>query len=155
VLILYTSEGGTSQIQLHEEQQTVWLSQLEMATLFDATKQNISLHLKNLYEDGELRAGGVVKKSLTTAVDTPDRSTVKQSLTVAAERLSRPSTEESSLVRLIQRDAVMPTSHGPLFPRRRESSVLRAGEGSVWIPAFAGMTSIFRARAVALGAART
>lgn len=65
-IILYTTEDGRSQIQLRTENQTVWLTQLEMAELFDATKQNISLHLKNLFEDGELDEAAVVKESLTT-----------------------------------------------------------------------------------------
>jgi hypothetical protein len=69
MLILYTTEDGKSQIQLRAEQDTVWLTQLEIADLFDATKQNISLHLKNLFEDGELSADSVVKDSLTTAAD--------------------------------------------------------------------------------------
>ena len=69
VLILYTSEDGRSLIKLRVEQRTVWLTQLEMAELFDATKQNISLHLKNIFEDGELDAAAVVKVSLTTAAD--------------------------------------------------------------------------------------
>jgi hypothetical protein len=64
-LILYTTEDGKSQIQLRAEQQTVWLSQLEMAELFDATKQNISLHLKNIFEDEELSEAATVKESLT------------------------------------------------------------------------------------------
>jgi hypothetical protein len=68
-LILYTTEDGKSRIQLRTDEQTVWLTQLEMADLFDATKQNISLHLKNLFEDGELIENSVVKESLTTAVD--------------------------------------------------------------------------------------
>jgi hypothetical protein len=68
-LILYTTEDGRSQIKLRADQQTVWLTQLEMAELFDATKQNISLHLKNVFEDGELDTGSVVKESLTTAAD--------------------------------------------------------------------------------------
>ena len=68
-LILYTTEDGKSQIKLRAEQQTVWLTQLEMAELFDATKQNISLHLKNIVEDEELDAAAVVKESLTTAAD--------------------------------------------------------------------------------------
>ncbi len=68
-LILYTTEDGRSQIKLRAQEQTVWLTQLEIAELFDATKQNISLHLKNVFEDGELDEGSVVKKSLTTAVD--------------------------------------------------------------------------------------
>ncbi len=66
-LILYTSEDGKSQIQLRTEGGTVWLSQLEMAELFDATKQNISLHLKNVFEDGGLVADSVVNQWLTTA----------------------------------------------------------------------------------------
>ena len=68
-LILYTTEDGRSRITLRAEQQTVWLTQLEMAELFDASKQNISLHLKNVFKDGELSADSVVKDSLTTAAD--------------------------------------------------------------------------------------
>jgi hypothetical protein len=68
-LILYTTEDGRSQIKLRAQEQTVWLTQLEMAELFDATKQNISLHLKNVFEDEELDADSVVKESLTTAAD--------------------------------------------------------------------------------------
>ena len=64
-LVLYTTEDGRSQIKLRAQEQTVWLTQLEMAELFDATKQNISLHLKNIFEDGELDANSVVKESLT------------------------------------------------------------------------------------------
>ena len=64
-LILYTTEDGKSRIHLRADEQTVWLTQLEMAGLFDATKQNISLHLKNLFEDGELLENSVVKESLT------------------------------------------------------------------------------------------
>ena len=68
-LILYTTDDGRSQVQLRADQQTVWLTQLEMAELFNATKQNISLHLKNIIEDGELEPNSVVKESLTTAAD--------------------------------------------------------------------------------------
>lgn len=68
-LILYTSEDGQSQVQLRAVRGTVWLTQLEMAELFNASKQNISLHLKNLFQDGELREESVVKESLTTAAD--------------------------------------------------------------------------------------
>lgn len=68
-LILYTTEDGRSQIKLRADQQTVWLTQLEMAELFDATKQNISLHLKNVFKEGELIEESVVKESLTTAAD--------------------------------------------------------------------------------------
>ena len=65
-LILYTTEDGRSQIKLRANQQTVWLTQQDMADLFDATKQNISLHLKNIFQDGEMDSAAVVKDSLTT-----------------------------------------------------------------------------------------
>jgi hypothetical protein len=68
-LILYTTEDGRSQIKLRAQEQTVWLTQLEMAELFDATKQNISLHLKNVFEDGELDSVATVKESLTVQIE--------------------------------------------------------------------------------------
>jgi hypothetical protein len=78
--ILYVTEDGKNQIKLLTENQTVWLTQLEMAELFDATKQNISLHLKNRLEDGELDAEAVVKESLTTASDGKRYSTLLYNL---------------------------------------------------------------------------
>ena len=75
MLILYTTEDGKSQIQLRAEDETVWLTQLEIAELFNATKQNISLHFKNIFEDGELIENSVVKESLTTAADGKDYRT--------------------------------------------------------------------------------
>ena len=74
-LILYTTEDGASRIQLRADGQTVWLTQGEMAELFAATKQNISLHLKNIFEDKELDVDSVVKESLTTAADGKDYRT--------------------------------------------------------------------------------
>ena len=68
-VILYTTEDGVTKIELRLEDGTAWLSQLQIADLFSATKQNISLHLKNIFEDGELSESSVVKDSLTTAAD--------------------------------------------------------------------------------------
>lgn len=68
-IILYTTDDGETKVDLRLEDGTVWLSQLEIAALFNATKQNISLHLKNIFADGELDENSVVKQSLTTAVD--------------------------------------------------------------------------------------
>lgn len=76
-VILYTTEDGKSRIQLRTENQTVWLTQLEMAELFNATKQNISLHLKNSFSEGELTENSVVKESLTTAATTEESSVVQ------------------------------------------------------------------------------
>jgi hypothetical protein len=68
-LVLYTSDDGRTRLDLRIEGQTVWLTQLEIAELFQTTKQNVSLHAKNIYEDGELAEVSVVKESLTTAAD--------------------------------------------------------------------------------------
>ena len=51
------------------EEDTVWLTQAQMALLFDTTKQNISLHVNNIFKEGELRKEAVVKYFLTTAKD--------------------------------------------------------------------------------------
>lgn len=67
-LILYTLDDGSTAIQLRAEGGTVWLTQLEMATLFDTSKQNVSLHIKNILAEGEL-SPAVVKEYLTTASD--------------------------------------------------------------------------------------
>ena len=68
-LILYTTEDGQTRLNLRADGLTVWLSQLEIAELFQTTKQNVSLHAKNIFKDGELRSDSVVKESLTTAAD--------------------------------------------------------------------------------------
>jgi hypothetical protein len=57
-LIRYTTEDGRNQIKLWARDQTVWLSQREMAQLFDVSADNVGLHLKNLFEDGELNRQG-------------------------------------------------------------------------------------------------
>lgn len=69
MLILYTTEDGRSSIRLRAENETVWLTQAEMAEPFATTKQNISLHLQNLFEDGELREAATVKESLTVQIE--------------------------------------------------------------------------------------
>ena len=71
-LILYTTEDGRSQIKLRAKDQSVWLTQSEMAELFATTKQNISLHLENIFDANELHEMSVVKDSLTTAADGKD-----------------------------------------------------------------------------------
>ncbi|MGG5152529.1 virulence RhuM family protein [Alcaligenes aquatilis] len=68
-LILYTGDDGQTRLHLRVETETIWLSQLEIAELFQTTKQNVSLHAKNIFEDNELRQDAVVKESLTTAAD--------------------------------------------------------------------------------------
>ncbi len=62
---IYQGSDGQTQIEVKFEQDTVWLSQDQMANLFNQTKQNISLHINNCYKEGELDKDATVKESLT------------------------------------------------------------------------------------------
>lgn len=64
-ILLYQTEDGATRIEVHLQGETAWLTQAQMAELFQTTKQNISLHIKNVYEEGELIQKGTVKDSLT------------------------------------------------------------------------------------------
>ncbi len=60
-LILYSSDDGQSLLQLRVDGDTVWLNQLEIAELFQTSKQNVSLHAKNIFEDKELERSSVIQ----------------------------------------------------------------------------------------------
>ena len=68
-IVLYQSDELLERIEVRIEDDTVWLTQQQMATLFMQTKQNISLHINNCFNENELQAISVVKESLTTAND--------------------------------------------------------------------------------------
>ena len=68
-LVLYQTEDGSTRLEVRLENETVWLTQNQMAELFQTTKQNVSLHLQNLFTDEELREDSVLKEFLTTAAD--------------------------------------------------------------------------------------
>mgnify|MGYP000923354011 CR=1 FL=1 len=68
-IILYQPNELAEHIEVRLEEETVWLTQQQMATLFNQTKQNISLHINNCFKEQELFANSVVKESLTTAKD--------------------------------------------------------------------------------------
>lgn len=65
-IIIYTTDDGKATIELHLDNGTVWLTQLELAELFQTSKQNISKHIKAIFEDGELDEKVVVNYQLTT-----------------------------------------------------------------------------------------
>lgn len=79
-VILYRTDDGLVQVQLRALNGTAWLTQLEIATLFQTTKQNVSLHTRNILSEGELDAEAVVKQSLTTASDGKSYNTALYSL---------------------------------------------------------------------------
>ena len=68
-IIIYQSDALSQQIEVRMEDETVWLTQAQMQLLFDSSKQNISLHINNVFKEGELDKNSVVKYSLTTAAD--------------------------------------------------------------------------------------
>ncbi len=68
-IIIYTGDNGKSSVEVRMQGETVWLTQKQLAELFDTTKQNISQHINNILKDGELQTDSVVKKILTTADD--------------------------------------------------------------------------------------
>ena len=64
-ILIYQTEKGQTKLEVRLEEETVWLTQKNMAELYQTTKQNISLHVKNIYEEGELQENPTVKESLT------------------------------------------------------------------------------------------
>ena len=64
-IIIYNTEDGKAKINLQYEDGTVWLSQLEIAELFQTTKQNVSKHIKAIFLEGELEERATVNYKLT------------------------------------------------------------------------------------------
>ncbi len=63
-IIIYTSDGGQTVIDVRIDGETVWLTQAQLAELFGTTKQNISLHIINIFDEGELSREATVKEYL-------------------------------------------------------------------------------------------
>lgn len=68
-IIIFKTDDEKVSIDVRFEGETVWLNQMQMAELFDTTKQNVSLHINNCFKEGELKREAVVKDFLTTASD--------------------------------------------------------------------------------------
>ena len=64
-IIIYQTADGQTAIDVRLENETVWLNQAQMVALFQTTKQNVSLHLNNVFKEGELEAASTVKEFLT------------------------------------------------------------------------------------------
>jgi len=77
-IVLYRPNELAEHIEVMFDDDTVWLTQLQMAALFNQTKQNISLHINNCYRENELERRSTVKKSLT--VQKEDNRDVRRSV---------------------------------------------------------------------------
>ncbi len=79
-LILYTTSDGQSQFVLRKLAGQLWLTQADIAALYQTTKQNISKHIKAVFEEGELLESSVVNSQLTTAADGKNYQTLLYAL---------------------------------------------------------------------------
>ncbi|NBP29512.1 MAG: DNA-binding protein [Flavobacteriia bacterium] len=68
-IIIYHPDNLTERIEVKMEDETVWLSQQQMAILFNQTKQNISLHIQNCFKEKELEKNSTVKESLIVQLE--------------------------------------------------------------------------------------
>lgn len=68
-LVIYQTDDGLARVQFRAMDGSVWLNQQEMAELFATTKQNVSLHIKNILAEGELSEQATVKESLTVQAE--------------------------------------------------------------------------------------
>ncbi len=68
-IIIYKSTDGKSQVSLYAQDGNIWLNQLQIAELFDTSKQNIGQHIATILKEGELQKNSVVKNYFTTALD--------------------------------------------------------------------------------------
>jgi hypothetical protein len=64
-VIIYQFNDQSSTLEVGIEEETVWLTQTQMVELFGSTKQNISLHINNIFREGELDTFSTVKEYLT------------------------------------------------------------------------------------------
>ncbi|MCF8145906.1 MAG: hypothetical protein K9N21_18520 [Deltaproteobacteria bacterium] len=62
-VILYHSDDGTVQLDVQLDRETVWLNQRQMAELFDKDTDTIGLHVRNIYNEGELLRKGTTEES--------------------------------------------------------------------------------------------
>ncbi|MBU1016599.1 hydroxyacid dehydrogenase, partial [Patescibacteria group bacterium] len=63
-IIIYKTEDGQAKLEVVLEGESVWLSQKQLAQLFDCTVENVIFHLKNVFKSGELKEKVTTKESL-------------------------------------------------------------------------------------------
>ena len=68
-IIIYEKENGETGIEVRVEGETVWLNQQQLADLFNTSRPNITMHIKNIFDEGELSEVSVCKDFLHTALD--------------------------------------------------------------------------------------
>ena len=77
-IIIYQAADGLTKIDVRMEGETLWLTQAQLVELFQTTKQNVSLHINNVFKEGELSPLATVKEYLT--VQSEGKRNVKRSV---------------------------------------------------------------------------
>ena len=68
-IVLYQAADGKTRLEVQFQGETAWLTQAQMAELFQTTQQNISLHLQNIFEEGELTPAATHKEFLSVRLE--------------------------------------------------------------------------------------
>jgi hypothetical protein len=68
-IIIYLPDDKSAKLEVRIDEETVWLTQAQMVELFSSTKQNISLHINNIFNEGELDQNSTVKEYLTVQIE--------------------------------------------------------------------------------------
>jgi len=68
-IVIYQTDDGDTKIDVRFVDETVWLTQAQLYELYQTSKSNVSEHIKNIFEEGELEENSVVRKFRTTASD--------------------------------------------------------------------------------------
>ena len=117
--LIYQATDGAIKIDVRFEEETVWLTQVLMAELFQTTQQNISLHLQNIYDEGELLPEATHKEFLSV----PTRALTGNVIDPTKSASSRRTTNAVQLKPAASRFRLHPTTPDRhVLPLRRGSS---------------------------------
>ena len=106
-IILYTTEDGKASIQLRAEDGTVWLSRIEIASLFQTTPQNITLHIQGIYDESEADSTSTSKDYLLVQTEKKysTRSKALQSHYDSCDRVSSSIAKRGSISQVVDRSS--------------------------------------------------
>lgn len=106
--MIFTAQAGEDSVEVRYENKTIWLTQKMIALLFGCSVDNVSLHLKNIFKDGELDEHSVVEKFSVTASDGKQYSTKHYNLD--AEHMGFTTWEKAPHGKILRKDDVLDNS---------------------------------------------
>ncbi len=112
-IIIYENDSGLPDIKVRVEGETVWLSQAQLAELFDTSRPNITMHIKNIFEEQELNDDSVCKDFLHTASDGKKYNTKHYNLDlIATSKDYNPQNNESIAFFKVVQNKLHYVAHG-------------------------------------------